>query len=502
LIRYGKSHKYRLVKYDKENLNYILLGEFKKFDEFSEKIMNLFNISFNLVTKSGIETSVTPPLFFSFHYIDQDKGWNDIAKSFDNVTYFKNWSNYIIKYIVGYQNQEYINLKKEEEVINLKITEVEQEINYIKNFIINVYKNINYKEADPLSEQNRNQEEILDDQDEILDKMKELEKNMIRVKQKLSVYQNERYNINIRITYLKNLINSLKQDHKFANELPEHITCPFCGTTHSNDFTHKLEIIKDIKTAQELLSDNREELKKLDQVIFDLKQELDKIKFNYKKFQDNLLHLKEHSKIVNNLKLLGRQEIINSNKQELLKIQNRLDRLISKKNNLLNRQKELTSRKRSTQITNKLSDIFKELSQHLDIPIDKIKFRDFRISLKNYTGSYGPRIIYAYYISLYKYVLSQTNYPFKFLVIDTPNQQGQDKKNLKNIFSVLSELVNTNGQIIIGTETPTGLENNENVNLIHLTKKRKCLSTNMFSTHLSLFQKLENAQLTNKSFTS
>jgi len=51
------------------------------------------------------------------------------------------------------------------------------------------------------------------------------------------------------------------------------------------------------------------------------------------------------------------------------------------------------------------------------------------------------------------------------LVIDTPNQQGQDESNLSSINSALELLLSENGQVIIGSERETGVENKAKIYL-------------------------------------
>ncbi|MGR5905277.1 hypothetical protein ACT7DI_12640 [Bacillus paranthracis] len=73
--------------------------------------------------------------------------------------------------------------------------------------------------------------------------------------------------------------------------------------------------------------------------------------------------------------------------------------------------------------------------------------------------------------------------------MDTPNQQGQDAKNLKNIDSVLELLMSEEGQVIIGTERETGYESVANT-VTKLSEEKKCLNTEKYQKHIDIVNAL------------
>lgn len=99
-----------------------------------------------------------------------------------------------------------------------------------------------------------------------------------------------------------------------------------------------------------------------------------------------------------------------------------------------------------------------------------------------------------YHVAMYLFNLDRIKSPFNFLVIDTPNQQGQDEANLNRIFKSLELLTSTNGQVIIGTERDTGLENRA-ANVIRFTESRRCLTGEHYAEHLELSQHLHTLGL-------
>ena len=79
-------------------------------------------------------------------------------------------------------------------------------------------------------------------------------------------------------------------------------------------------------------------------------------------------------------------------------------------------------------------------------------------------------------------------------MIDTPNQQGQDVENLERIFKSLELFLSDDGQVIVGTERETGIENKAS-NVIKLTEKRRCLNNINYNKHLEMLEELQKSAI-------
>lgn len=149
----------------------------------------------------------------------------------------------------------------------------------------------------------------------------------------------------------------------------------------------------------------------------------------------------------------------------------------------------LNSNERRNNIYKELKGYCREVFDLINLPHSAIKFNDF-VQKMDKTGIDYSRIFYVYHISLYLYNLNRCKSPFNLLVIDTPNQQGQDAKNLKNIDSVLALLMSDEGQVIIGTERETGYEGVANT-VTKLFKEKKCLNTEKYQKHIDIVNALD-----------
>lgn len=446
------------------------------YTDFCKEFMEIFKIKINMIDKkSGEKRPLPPAAIFNYQYIDQDSGWNyKIPNSFLNLGYLKDVNN-IIKYVVGEHNNKYFKVKAEIDKINSEITSYKKDIQTIKNFIkrvetINTVK-LEFSDSNFFKHQ--------------LNNLNKLKSSISKKEEELNSILNITYSIKKSINYAKKIIHEAQADYIFSKKMNDTIICPTCGTSHKNELPEKLSIISDIDQTTHLLHSLRIDLKEIEREKKEVKSSLSNLKAEYHKLDKLFKTEKENISYINELKLSGKNELINANANEVDNMESILGKKLVVLDNLTGLIKNLESQKRKKQIRDSITEIFNTLANSLDFKSDKITFRTYKPNLKNSNlGSNGPRAVLAYYSSLYLYNLGRSDYPFKSLVIDTPNQQGQDYKNLAKIDKALSLLDSTQGQVILGTEREIGLESQ--VNLIKLTEKYKCLNLKDYTNNLAI----------------
>ncbi|WCM70906.1 hypothetical protein LZD60_05375 [Clostridium perfringens] len=200
--------------------------------------------------------------------------------------------------------------------------------------------------------------------------------------------------------------------------------------------------------------------------------------------------IEETVDVTNFYKYKGREDIIKVSEEEKEKILKEIEGKNIFKTKYEDDIKKLLSRKRQNKIKSDFTDIYRKLLEKVNVDEKYLKLRNFEQVLEH-TGSEKPRIILAYYVALYLYNLSRGENIFNFLIIDTPNQQGQDAENLKNIDSVLDLLLDDRGQAILGTERITGYEELAN-NIVKLKEYKKCLVKEKYNDHIKLSEILNS----------
>ncbi|MFD2672957.1 hypothetical protein [Marinicrinis sediminis] len=462
----------------------LVLMETEYFHVFCGALMQEFEVSLDCLTTQGVEIPLTTPLLFRFQYIDQDLGWSKIGESFKNIKYIKNWKENTNKYVIGYQGEEYYKERRDQLIVKNMIQEYNIKLKYFNELLKAI----------------QSQTQILDNnQDEsytynhhmkvVFSELDELERRKIKIEDEASILKNAMYEKNLQLTIVRAYIKELDRDHEFALNQEDDIICPTCGMVHKNTLFDRLGIVKDIQSGNELIKQIRNELKVLEATVVQLSQEKNELNKRYAILKKRVEHSKESASIANTYRNEGKQELVLTGKIERDKINNSILEEERKAKIIEGNIKELNSSKRKKQILTSFKTIFEKVLDELNVPLHTVELRDFVQKLTK-TGSEGPRIIYAYHVSLYLYNLNRMASPFNFLVIDTPNQQGQDWKNLKSIDEVLGLLLDRRGQVIIGTERDTGYEEHAS-KVIRLLEERKTLEKKDYKKHKGLFAEFD-----------
>ena len=113
--------------------------------------------------------------------------------------------------------------------------------------------------------------------------------------------------------------------------------------------------------------------------------------------------------------------------------------------------KETEQPKRKSEILFYFNDKLAKFAVDLDFELPD-RMRDPIQGLQIGRGSVGPRALAAYYYAFLYTVKKFGTSAFCPIVIDAPNQQGQDKGHLEQILTFLITERPKDSQVIIGTE--------------------------------------------------
>lgn len=473
VLRCGKE--FSIMKEEKNNYTCVINTE--KFQLFCDKLMEIFEVNMQCVISNNSEIiNVTTPLLFRFQYIDQDDGWSDIGNEFKNVRYIKDWKGDTNKFITGYLNNDYYKLKAKKIQLSNDKEEKLKELKSNEMFVNSISHDLKKKSQ----LENLNQLNTVDDVQKKLIKLRndtdDLRKKEYSIKEKMIKLDNNIY---------KN-IEETQKDISFAMEQDEEIICPICGTKHKNSLNEQLNLSAGLENSEKLRNILEDKINDFKEQLMNFNNEYEDIKNKILKNEELIKDSKEMLSYEELYKNKGKYELYNKCKQELVKIESKYKNLIGEIGALDEQIKEIKSKKRKNEITMQLKDKCKTFAEKINLPSTYIKFRDL-VQVIDHTGSETPRLVYMYQSALYLYNLERGGNPFNFYVIDTPNQQGQDEDNLECIFKSMELLLSNKGQVIVGTERKTGLEEKAN-NIINLSTKRKCLNSEKYNEHINQLQ--------------
>ena len=483
VLRCGKE--FSIMKEEKNNYTCVINTE--KFQLFCDKLMEIFEVNMQCVISNNSEIiNVTTPLLFRFQYIDQDDGWSDIGNEFKNVRYIKDWKGDTNKFITGYLNNDYYKLKAKKIQLSNDKEEKLKELKSNEMFVNSISHDLKKKSQ----LENLNQLNTVDDVQKKLIKLRndtdDLRKKEYSIKEKMIKLDNNIFMKKIELNNIYINIEETQKDISFAMEQDEEIICPICGTKHKNSLNEQLNLSAGLENSEKLRNILEDKINDFKEQLMNFNNEYEDIKNKILKNEELIKDSKEMLSYEELYKNKGKYELYNKCKQELVKIESKYKNLIGEIGALDEQIKEIKSKKRKNEITMQLKDKCKTFAEKINLPSTYIKFRDL-VQVIDHTGSETPRLVYMYQSALYLYNLERGGNPFNFYVIDTPNQQGQDEDNLECIFKSMELLLSNKGQVIVGTERKTGLEEKAN-NIINLSTKRKCLNSEKYNEHINQLQ--------------
>lgn len=479
IVRQGK--KFQIF----ENINnkYSCIIETEAFHEYSKCLMDILKIKMPCISNKGKQFNITPPLLFRFQYIDQDEGWSKIADSFSNVAYIKDWKPNTNKYVCGYLDDGYYKLQAQKVEHTIEKDDKKKELNYNQNFVSRITSTMTQ------ISKTESIEEITANIEDLLAKAEVLRKKQFSFKSEMTAFENEIYVNQHKLHIVEHNLTETKKDIEYAMSQEDELVCPICGATYSNGLNEQLNITSDFAHCEKLKAELINNISLLTQNLEELKDKYISVSNELKSVENKLHRSQELLSYSSFYKNKGQYEIYESCKKQLEVIQSEIDSYLSQIAILDEKINNMKSKERSKGIRSDIEGYCRTLAEAINVPKTFIKLKDF-VQVIDRTGSETPRLVYMYQSALYLYNLNRAYSPLNFYVVDTPNQQGQDATNLQSIFKSLELLLSNDGQVIVGTERNTGLEDKAS-NVITLSEKRRCLNDVYYKEHVELFENLQ-----------
>lgn len=483
IVRQGK--KFQIFEYSDHA--YACVIETEAFHEYSNCLMDILEINMPCISKDGKQFNVTPPLLFRFQYIDQDDGWNKIADSFSNVAYVKDWKPNTNKYVCGYLDDAYYKLQAKKAEQTLIKDDKKKELNYNQNFVSRISSTLTQ------IEDMQSVDEVTTNIESLLAKSEELRKMQFSYNAEMNVLENDIYVNHHKLHTVEHNLVETKKDIEYAMSQDDELVCPICGTIYANGLDEQLNITSDYAHCEKLIEELKNSISVSTGKLEELKEKYRTVSLEIQSIEQQIQNSQDLLSYSSFYKNKGQYEIYESCKGQLDAIQKEIDSYVSKIALIDDKINEQKSKERSQNIREDIENYCRILADAINLPKTFIQLRDF-VQVINRTGSETPRLVYMYQSALYLYNLSRAYSPFNFYVVDTPNQQGQDTDNLESIFKSLELFLSDEGQVIVGTERETGMEEKAN-NVIKLTEKRRCLNNINYNKHIELLEKLQKAAI-------
>jgi len=475
-----------LVKFSIDNVDYAIFKDDKTFSIFDENgdlikvcssVTNELGpffaslMNFNIQLPDNNNQIITPPPAFIFlpFYIDQDESWSANWAGFSGIGQLKKPREAIIYYHTGIRGNEYYDTKNKSVKYKEEYDALTAEQKVIKNLLANL------KEETSTVDFNINVELFKEEIELLLVECDNLKKIEEAHKEKLIDLYNHIIILEAQHKITENALNESAKDYAFATDkLADKVECPTCGAEYENSFSERFEIALDRSRCDELLLEINGQLLETKSKIEKENSLLNKTIEQIAKIEIILQKKRGKIQLRDVIENAGANQVHEIFKQNLSKVN--ADLFENKKNQLEleEKWKSLENKDRKNEIE---SFYLKKIENNLSLlEVSALKQKAYRgvVSKINDTGSSLPRALTAYYFAIFETIKKYSTAVFCPLVIDSPNQQAQDKGHINLIYEFIKENQPADTQLILGIEDLYGID--FKCPIVELTQKYSLLS--------------------------
>lgn len=417
--------------------------------ELSDTLAEIFQFHLMMADANDVIVRPPPSYIFAPFYIDQDKSWNSPWKAFRNL-YLPRSPQILSEYHSGLKpNDYYIALAEKEKAAHL-LAEAEQKRKGLADAII-LLEQVE-GEGLHLSLDNY-QNEIA----RLVREATKLQEDQSKHKAELSELLGERGAWTAQIGIAQAALSEFEEMLTEAVGHPIDIECPTCGHHYNNDVRAQFNIAADADALMDALQQAQRHRNATDLKIALHKEDIEKIASQVARVDAILSVRRGDLSLKDVIAAEGRSTAIAQLNTQL----DEIDKLIGRQTISVGDHKAAMRRSIDKRIVKAIKEDFSAniaaFGSELDVPQTTEMLKSITGS-KHGRGSKGPRGLAAYYYAFLVTASKFGNSIFCPLVIDEPNQQGQDDFHLATIISFLVNKRPEGSQLILGiVDEPTGL---------------------------------------------
>ncbi|CDX60020.1 conserved hypothetical protein [Mesorhizobium plurifarium] len=418
--------------------------------DWGPKLAEFFGFKLEMVDKDG-ETLTPPPAYlFAPFYIDQDGSWDNTWVSFRKDFYLPESAATLADYHSGIRPDGYYAAKAELTKEKIVLSSLETAVETLRQAMTQIEEIEGTTPTYDLQEFSSECDDLVAESERLLVLQAE-HRRMV------SDLHEETHLVRAEAVLLKNALNEMRGEFELASSLPRQVECPTCGHEYQNSLAERFALIEDEGVLSKALTEVQSKLERLVEKERAERGNLDTIGASLARVQ-NILETQKQSLSLNDvLVAAGKTEAAKLLRVSLNEKIVAADDSRNRSESLRASMNEFTDRTRNSEIRKFYRTRLSMYSQELDVHLDEPEKQSI-VSINVARGSEGPRALLAYYYAfLHTKIEFTTSVRFP-VVIDSPNQQGQDKIHLPQMVKFIFDHVPDDAQTIVATEDASGLE--------------------------------------------
>ena len=387
--------------------------------------------------------------------MDQDASWQNAWTAFDRLYQYYNWKESLVDYHTGIKNNDYYRTSAEYITKRSEAQEALGAERGVSNVIKRLERDSNATifSLDPHNFSDRIQR-MLGESQVLADTENRFRTSLAKLNADRALQAN-------RLEIARRALGEIDQDFKFLGHLrTDEIECPTCGNHYLNDFAARFAIASDEDKVAEFVSHLTAEIQRLDGEIAEVYEKYSIAKEEANRIQEILAEAHGEVTLQSVIESEGRRAADNLLASQLESLrQTRVD--VESQANQLKEEIDGLNKKAAAVRRERLDEYSRYLRKNflsLDVKsYSEAVFQTLTPSLFE-TGSTLPRALLAYQFAILSLISEHSPATVCPIIIDAPNQQGQDKEHLPQILKFIAENQPVGTQLILGIESDTGVE--------------------------------------------
>jgi hypothetical protein len=458
-----------LVRFTVDNAKYSILRWGKSFGLFdsSDKIIGAYQsitkelapalaklFDFGIVWNDRQNETVTlPPAYLLLpYYVDQDKSWSDNWNAFEFLGQYEKWRGAVIEYHTGLKPNEFYIAKTEFDKLKDITEDKLKEIKTMKGLLDNINKTIAI--VDFTVDINVFKQEV----EELIKLSSDLQKNQSQYKSSLSNLYSQKINLENQQKVVISVLGEIKKDLRYVtDQLDENVECPTCGAHYTNSFKERFAIAEDEHKCFELSQTLDSEIKKITEKINKEKEKLHSIENEIVKIQKTLSAKQGQIVLRDIIENEGKRQMKSIFESRIEEMNKEHYELIKQLSELDTKIKSFADKDRREAIISDYRKLMKKYLFELSVSLTEKDYEKIDCRIGG-LGSAKPRGLLAYYYSILHVIKKYGSSAYCPIIIDEPDQQGQDDINMPNMLNFIYNNKPENTQLILGLQDTMEIE--------------------------------------------
>ncbi|NTV12348.1 MAG: hypothetical protein HGA96_00195 [Desulfobulbaceae bacterium] len=440
--------------------------------EWSAAFSHVTGFNLPLTDKQSRTVPADPKCFFLPFYINQDGSWQADWNTFTGgLNQFKAPVGSILEYFAGIKPPEYYEAKAKRDVVQQILGNLRKEFGFLEKVRERVGKSFSMSgpKIDP--------ENFKIDIKQLTAEVNEINKRQELLRDQAVKERELLASIQLQTNLANEALSIYEGDSQFLRSEPrEALVCPVCNAEHAESFLDLLTYAEDARSLRDITVRLRKDAREIENKLSKTNAEIDELEQSYRKVASLLATRRGDMQFSQVVESMGAEKAFRAFADERVALEAEMAEHLLEQERMTEAMKKVTDRNRAKEIMKIYREGYSAALADLNLPMSETKKAKLT-SRPNLSGSGGPRSILAYYSALWAACYGANGSFHIPLVVDSPNQQGQDNINLPKVISFLSSKLPRGAQLILGSEIDTELPFDRK---IELTEQYKLLSEASF----------------------